>query len=62
MSRSFYDIDPAGEVLCTYTNGEEKEKLKSVSACSACNAISSAPAAYLSNHHFFLATIFYAAS
>jgi hypothetical protein len=31
MSRSFYDIDPAGEVLCTYTDGGEKEKLKSVS-------------------------------
>ncbi|KAH6637361.1 vitamin B6 photo-protection and homoeostasis-domain-containing protein [Chaetomium tenue] len=29
MSRSFYDIDPAGEVLCTYTNGGEKEQLKS---------------------------------
>jgi hypothetical protein len=33
MSRSFYDIDPAGEVLCTYTEGGEKEKLKSVSLC-----------------------------
>jgi len=31
MSRCFYDIDPAGEVLCTYTDGGEKEKLKSVS-------------------------------
>jgi hypothetical protein len=31
MSRSFYDIDPAGEVVCTYTEGGEKEKLKSVS-------------------------------
>ena len=31
MSRSFYDIDPAGEVLCTYTEGGEKEKLRSVS-------------------------------
>jgi hypothetical protein len=29
MSPSFYDIDPAGEVLCTYTNGGEKDKLKS---------------------------------
>lgn len=31
MSRSFYDIDAAGEVLCTYTDSGEKEKLKSVS-------------------------------
>ncbi|AEO68546.1 uncharacterized protein THITE_131994 [Thermothielavioides terrestris NRRL 8126] len=30
MSRSYYDIDPAGgEVLCTYTEGGEQEKLKS---------------------------------
>ncbi|KAL2263362.1 hypothetical protein VTK26DRAFT_7083 [Humicola hyalothermophila] len=29
MSRSFYDIDPAGEVLCTYTEGSEKGKLRS---------------------------------
>jgi hypothetical protein len=33
MSRSYYDIDPAGgEVLCTYTEGGEQEKLKSVSS------------------------------
>ena len=31
MSRSYYDIDPAGEVLCTYTEGGDKEKLRSVS-------------------------------
>ena len=31
MSRSFYDIDPAGEVLCTYTDGGGREALKSVS-------------------------------
>jgi len=31
MSRSFYDIDAAGEVLCTYTDSGQKEKLKSVS-------------------------------
>lgn len=31
MSRNFYDIDPAGEVLCTYTDGGEKERLKAVS-------------------------------
>lgn len=30
MSRTFYDIDPAGDVLCTYTEGGEKENLKSV--------------------------------
>ncbi|KAH6616208.1 vitamin B6 photo-protection and homoeostasis-domain-containing protein [Chaetomium sp. MPI-SDFR-AT-0129] len=29
MSRSFYDIDPAGEVLCTYTDGGQRETLKS---------------------------------
>ncbi|KAL2146334.1 hypothetical protein VTI28DRAFT_4359 [Corynascus sepedonium] len=29
MSRSFYDIDAAGEVLCTYTDSGQKEKLKS---------------------------------
>ncbi|KAJ4288873.1 hypothetical protein N0V88_007206 [Collariella sp. IMI 366227] len=29
MSRSFYDIDPAGDVLCTYTEGGEKESLRS---------------------------------
>jgi hypothetical protein len=32
MSRSFYDIDPAGEVLCTYTDSGETTKLKSVSS------------------------------
>ena len=33
MSRNFYDIDPAGEVLCTYTDdGSEKEReVRSVS-------------------------------
>ncbi|KAL1838509.1 hypothetical protein VTJ49DRAFT_2616 [Mycothermus thermophilus] len=27
MSRTFYDIDPAGEVLCTYTESGEREAL-----------------------------------
>jgi hypothetical protein len=30
MSRSFYDIDPAGEVLCTYTESGERETLRAV--------------------------------
>ncbi|GAB1318307.1 Vitamin B6 photo-protection and homoeostasis-domain-containing protein [Madurella fahalii] len=29
MSRSFYDIDPAGEVLCMYTDGGERGSLRS---------------------------------
>lgn len=32
MSRNFYDIDPAGEVLCMYTDGGERGSLRSVSA------------------------------
>lgn len=31
MSRNHYDIDPAGDVLCTYTEEGEREKLRSVS-------------------------------
>ncbi len=32
MSRSIYDIDPAGNVLCTYSGTDaEKETLRSVS-------------------------------
>lgn len=32
MSRTFYDINPAGDVVCTYIDGGEEERLRSVSA------------------------------
>lgn len=32
MSRSIYDIDPAGNVLCTYTDSEKEANMKVVSA------------------------------
>lgn len=56
MNRSFYDIDPAGEVLCTYTGVGEQEKLRSVSAATRQLAGAAHPSLSLPCHSFGLSS------